>query len=161
MDRIFRLKVDGTEYQIDLRGNGLLVDDVPFVIGVQDGMVTVDGIAFAVTLEESSATVDGHQYAIELAGLRLKHNHALFNEDGAVPLQAGPGVVTAMMPGVIVNVMVELGQQVNVGDVLMILEAMKMENEIQAEREGIVTQIHVERGAKVETGQPLVTIGEN
>jgi biotin carboxyl carrier protein len=157
MDRLFKLKVDGVEYRIDLRGNGMLVDDVPFVIGTQDGMVTVDGIAFDVNVEDQRAVVDGHEFAIELAGVRLKHSRNKLALEPELPL-AGPGAVTAMMPGAIVRVQVEAGQAVEVGDVLLILEAMKMENEIQAERAGTVSKVHVKAGDRVETGQPLVDI---
>jgi biotin carboxyl carrier protein len=157
VDRLFKLKVDGVEYRIDLRGNGMLVDDVPFVIGVQGELVTVDGIAFDVQLDEHHASMEGHDYEIELEGVRLRHARNKLNLEPEVPL-GGPGAVVAVMPGAIVRIGVELGQHVEIGDVLLILEAMKMENEIQAERGGVITRIHVSPGDRVETGQPLVDI---
>jgi pyruvate carboxylase subunit B len=157
VDRLFKLKVDGVEYRIDLRGNGMLVDDVPFVIGTQSEMVTVDGIAFDVTLDEQHASVDGHEHTIELEGMRLRHAKNKLNLEPEPPL-GGPGAVVAMMPGAIVRIGVEQGQHVEVGDVLLILEAMKMENEIQAERSGVITKIHITPGDRVVTGQALVDI---
>ena len=63
------------------------------------------------------------------------------------------------MPGNILKVHVVAGQAIKEGDVLVILEAMKMENEIMAPKSGTVTQVLVEKGASVDTGAPLVVIG--
>ena len=77
----------------------------------------------------------------------------------AVPVVTGDGErVDAPMPGNILKVHVAAGQVVKEGDVLVILEAMKMENEILAPKGGTVTQVLVEKGATVETGAPLVLI---
>lgn len=67
-------------------------------------------------------------------------------------------VVTSPMPGNILKINVTQGQKVNEGDVLIVLEAMKMENEISATKSGTVAQINVTKGAVVETGTPLVVI---
>ena len=67
-------------------------------------------------------------------------------------------VVKSPMPGNILKINVSQGQQVNEGDVLIILEAMKMENEIVATKSGTVAQIVTAKGAVVETGAPLIVI---
>lgn len=67
-------------------------------------------------------------------------------------------VITSPMPGNILKINVAQGQHVNEGDVLIVLEAMKMENEISATKSGTVAQISVTKGAVVETGTPLVVI---
>ena len=75
------------------------------------------------------------------------------------PAAAGAGEkVAAPMPGTIVSVNVSEGQSVKKGDVLVVLEAMKMENEIKAPRDGSVTSVAVSKGASVDTGATLVTI---
>ena len=67
-------------------------------------------------------------------------------------------VITSPMPGNILKINVAQGQHVSEGDVLIVLEAMKMENEICATKSGTVAQINVTKGAVVETGTPLVVI---
>ena len=76
------------------------------------------------------------------------------------PVAAGDGEsVVSPMPGNILRVNVAASQAVNEGDVLLILEAMKMENEIMAPKSGTVTQVVVSKGASVNTGDALVVIG--
>ena len=75
----------------------------------------------------------------------------------AAGLAAGE-VVKSPMPGNILKINVSAGQKVNEGDVLVILEAMKMENEVTATKAGTVAQVAVTKGQVVETGSPLVVI---
>lgn len=78
----------------------------------------------------------------------------------AAPAITGAGEpVTAPMPGNILKVNVKAGDKVKAGTVLVILEAMKMENEIMAPKDGTVTQVVVSKGSVVETGAPLVVLG--
>ena len=71
---------------------------------------------------------------------------------------AAGDAVKSPMPGNILKILVTQGQQVKEGDVLIILEAMKMENEIVATKSGSVAQILVTKGQVVETGSPLIVI---
>ena len=71
----------------------------------------------------------------------------------------GPVRVAAYMPGRVVTVLVEEGQEVTAGQGLLVLEAMKMENEVQAERPGTVRRVLVRPGQAVEGGEPLLEIG--
>ena len=74
------------------------------------------------------------------------------------PASAGATTITAPMPGTILKVNVANGQAVKKGDVLMILEAMKMENEIMAPADGTVSSVNVNAGASVEAGATLCTL---
>ena len=78
----------------------------------------------------------------------------------AAPAVTGAGdPVNAPMPGNILKVNVKAGDKVKSGTVLVVLEAMKMENEIMAPKDGAVTQVLVSKGSTVDTGAPLVVIG--
>jgi biotin carboxyl carrier protein len=78
----------------------------------------------------------------------------------AAPAVTGSGeAVNAPMPGNILKVNVKVGDAVKSGTVLVVLEAMKMENEIMAPKDGTVTQVLVSKGSTVDTGAPLVVIG--
>ncbi len=78
----------------------------------------------------------------------------------AAPIAIGSGeTVSAPMPGTVLKVNVTAGQTVQAGELLVVLEAMKMENEIVSPVSGTVTQIIATKGASVETGAPLIVIG--
>ena len=78
----------------------------------------------------------------------------------AAPVVTGTGdAVTAPMPGTILKVNVKTGDAIKAGTVLCVLEAMKMENEILAPKDGTVTQVAAVKGTTVDTGAPLVFIG--
>lgn len=71
---------------------------------------------------------------------------------------AGATTISAPMPGTILKINVQNGQKVKKGDVLMILEAMKMENEIMAPNDGTVASVSVAQGASVESGTVLCSL---
>ena len=80
-------------------------------------------------------------------------------QQNAAPVSVGDGeAIRAPMPGTVVNVNVSVGQAVKEGDVLVVLEAMKMENEVTSPRSGTVSQIAIQKGASVETDAVLVVI---
>ena len=68
--------------------------------------------------------------------------------------------MTALMPGTVIRILVEEGQEVSTGEVLLILEAMKMENEIKAPLDGLVETIPVEAGKAVNKGDLLILLSE-
>lgn len=92
--------------------------------------------------------------------LLLPHPHPLLLRLPPLPhpFPAAGEVVAAPMPGNILSVNVAQGAAVKSGDILVILEAMKMENEILAPRDGTVAQVVVTKGATVDTGAPLVVL---
>ncbi len=97
----------------------------------------------------------GERVEVEVQDDRSKQIEALTGQGRKA---AVGGVVKAPMPGLVVRVEVSEGQAVEVGEGLVVVEAMKMENELRASSRGVVEQIHVSAGQRVEKGAPLVTI---
>lgn len=77
---------------------------------------------------------------------------------GTARTGTGPERVVAPMPGKVVRVLVKTGDAIRVRQPLVVVEAMKMENEIRAGRDGTIAEVHVQEGASVEAGAPLVVI---
>ncbi|RLF91103.1 acetyl-CoA carboxylase biotin carboxyl carrier protein subunit [Thermococci archaeon] len=77
----------------------------------------------------------------------------------AKPQPVGGNVVSAPMPGKILRILVKEGEQVKTGQGLLVLEAMKMENEIPSPKDGIIKSILIKEGDTVDTGQALIELG--
>ncbi|MBT4065942.1 MAG: biotin/lipoyl-binding protein [Euryarchaeota archaeon] len=120
--------------------------------------VIVNGEEFEVELEQNgdtwTATVGGQSFDITVpdAGPAPKQRRAAGGKSQK------SGKVNANIPGKVVTVEVALGDEVEEGQVVMILEAMKMQNEIQAPISGTVTEIHCEEGQSIEANIPLLVI---
>ena len=162
MRREFALTLDDIEYPVVAEGDTITVNGRPFAVEVtDDGMVLVDGIAYDVALEGETATVGGDSYAVQVSGLAMTAAAPSPAPSGmAAPraAEAGAGAVLAIMPGKIVRVMVEPGQQVQEGEPVCVLEAMKMENELHARQSGTVRAVHVKPGDDVEKDHVLIEI---
>lgn len=115
-------------------------------------------------------TLNGKTYLVEveLAEPMTMEQYSAYapapaaDSPAAVPAPVVPGAgtcVAAPMPGTILQVAVTVGQQVREGQLLCVLEAMKMENEILAPHDGTVRQILTARGSGVDTGTALVVLG--
>ena len=107
--------------------------------------ITVNGVAYSVSVEETAAG------AAPVAAAPVAAPAAPAGAAGAV-------AVKAPMPGNILDVKVKAGASVKAGDVLVILEAMKMENEIVAPQDGTVASINVNKGDTVNSGDTLVSM---
>jgi pyruvate carboxylase subunit B len=162
MKREFSLTLEGTEYPVVAEGDSITVNGRPFTVEVpDDGAVLVDGILYDVTLEGESAVVGGKNYHVQVSGLSTVSVAPSSSPGGTATqgsVEAGAGAVLAIMPGKIVRVLVEPGQQVEEGDPVCVLEAMKMENELHARQGGIVRALHVRPGDDVEKDQVLIEI---
>ena len=114
----------------------------------------------AILLDEYEAIAPSAPAAAPAAAAPAAAPAAAAPAPAAAPVVTGAGdPVNAPMPGNILKVNVTAGQAVKSGDVLCVLEAMKMENEIMAPKDGTVTQVLVSKGSNVDTGAPLVVIG--
>lgn len=116
--------------------------------------ITVNGTPYNVTVEETAAGAA----PAPVAAPAPKAAPAAAPAPKAAPSAAGAVAVNAPMPGTILDVKVGAGTAVKAGDVLVILEAMKMENEIVAPQDGTVAAVNVKKGDSVNSGDVLVSL---
>ena len=142
----FKVTLHGETFHIKLTGSGHSGEEQrPFY-------VSVDGIAEEVIVETLSE--------IEVSGGKSNGKKKTSAKVGASgrPRPSHEGCVTTAMPGSIVDVKVKAGDKVNAGDAVLVIEAMKMENEIQASVSGVVVAVHVKKGDTVTPDESLLEI---
>ena len=111
-------------------------------------------------MKRFNVTVNGKAYDVAVEEIGAGAAPAAAAPAPAQAPAAGAGEkVTAPMPGTILDVKASSGQSVSKGDVIMVLEAMKMENDIVAPCDGTVTSIVVKKGDSVQSGDTLATVG--
>ena len=141
MLRKFKIKVDGQEYQVEMEEIGAVAAPAP--------VAPVAAPAAPASPAVEAAPAPAASPAVEAAPAP------------AAPVAATPAGADAMpspMPGNILRILVNVGDTVTENQPLMILEAMKMENEIVAAKAGVVAGIHVKEGQVVNPGDALITI---
>ncbi len=145
--------------------------------------IKINGNEYAVTVknvedETAEVSVNGLEYNVEIEGLRTRqisktpkivrptivptgetHPAVQNTNSPSNTASAAAGDVKSPLPGVILDVMVREGDAVKIGERLMLLEAMKMENNIDSDRDGVVKTIKVKKGDSVLEGDVLITIG--
>lgn len=155
------------EFTFERQGQALLAHSADKTHRIDLSMVG-DGTAFSLLVDGVSydVTVDavGGETLVQVGG-ELIRVHVQDERERTASEVAGARVggkrtVTASMPGVVVDLAVEVGDVVEDGQTLLILEAMKMQNPIQAEGGGKVVQIHAVVGAAVANGAPLIDLDE-
>jgi glutaconyl-CoA/methylmalonyl-CoA decarboxylase subunit gamma len=129
---------------------------------VKQYRVTVDGRAFDVTVEE----VGGSPRATALAPVAAPAVAPTPAAPAVTPTPAAPAgptiaspdLMRSPLPGKLLRIDVKPGARVKRGDVLLVIEAMKMENEVMAPRDATIAEVHVTVGQTVNTGDPLVRL---
>lgn len=143
----YKFKINGNDYNVAINSTNSNLADV-----------TVNGVSYQVEMENAmpaAAPVQAAPAATPVAAPQAAPVQAA--APAAKP--AGEGKpVTSPLPGVIIEVSVKEGDTVAAGQKVAVLEAMKMENEIQADRAGVVTKINVSKGDSVLEGAAIVTI---
>lgn len=117
--------------------------------------ITVNGVAYDVTVEEKNGGVVSAPKAVEKSAPAAAAPVASAPQAAA---KEGNVAVSAPMPGKILSVKAKEGDSVKAGDVLLVLEAMKMENDIVAPQDGVVASINVKVGDSVESGAKLASL---
>ncbi|MEA2574106.1 MAG: hypothetical protein QOH93_1404 [Chloroflexia bacterium] len=139
------------------------VDFEPVQANIETGeglySILVDGKSYQLYVEKRGehfrVVIWRHRYDVKV------HTEREWRLMKVAPKQAAQGgtkVISAPMPGLVKAVLVEPGAEVKTGARLVVLEAMKMENEITAPRDGKITQVHVQPATVVEADSPLVTL---
>lgn len=153
------------------------VKGVDYVVEIQDiegniANVTVNGIPFEVEMKQpvksskqkvklSDVQNNISASSVASAGSAAGSSSAASSDSASSSKQATPAAgkpVVAPLPGTINEIKVEVGDKVNTGDTVVVLEAMKMQNNIDAETSGTITSINVNKGDAVMEGDTLVTI---
>jgi biotin carboxyl carrier protein len=132
----FNVKINGKSYEVEVEELGAVQNTAPVAVAAAPAAAAVSAPVIEVKKEEPAAKP--------------------VTTTSAVP--SGATVVKAPMPGTILKVNVEKGSAVKKGDTLVVLEAMKMENEIKAAADGTVVAVHTSNGTSVDTNDPLVSL---
>ena len=144
--KVFKYKINGSPYRVVVQNSD--ADSVE---------LEVNGTPYVVEIEQKKKKTTSHIQ---------RHTPSPSETKSVVPtptvtrtaVAAGSIVVSSPLPGVILDIKVKAGDSVKKGDTIMVLEAMKMENNIQATSDGTVSKISVEKGASVLEGAELIVI---
>ena len=143
--KTYKFKINGNQYDVAINS-----------VEGKNASVTVNGREYQVELEEAQVAAPSAPVAAPVQAAAP----AAAPAPAPKPAVTGAGkAVTSPLPGVIIAVKVNVGDTVKAGQVVAVLEAMKMENEIQAEFDGTVTAVNAAKGDSVLEGAPIVTIG--
>lgn len=144
-----KLLVNGSERSVDFRQLG---DSSLFSIVTQDRSHEV---VIEERDEDYEVLMEGRLFTVNVMDERAQ---LLASRRSGVTVDSGEISIKCPMPGMIVAIMVTEGQEVKAAQTLVILESMKMQNELKAPRDGVIQRIHIEAGNSVEQGKVLVTI---
>lgn len=167
----FRLRVNDRVYDIGIEDEHMTVEGFDLnwqMLEAEEShfQVCIDGILYEVNLRATEdgrlvAVVEGEEYPVEAIGLTRGRPASKKREEGpavTVAPEMVEGALTAMMPSKVIAVHAQEGDQVQSGQVVLILEAMKMESELQAPHDGVVTAVNCAPGDSVDPGVPLMVI---
>jgi pyruvate carboxylase subunit B len=157
-DRIYDVEVDGGRVTVAGVVHEAELQSVP---GTPLRLLRLDGATSVLVAEPGrhgrwALESLGERFEVEVLDERTAHIRSLVGAGTAAP---GPTILKAPMPGLVVRVQVETGDTVTAGQGLVVLEAMKMENELKAAGPGVVAEVAIRPGQAVERGQVLIRFG--
>jgi biotin carboxyl carrier protein len=159
--------VNGERIPVAHDGDGIRVGDTVLrayladVEGTPVKVLTIGDEVHRVVVQRGPARgqyslwIDGHRYDVEALDERTRAIRDLSTDGIRV---SGPAPLVAPMPGLIVRVNVQVGDSVRAGAPVVVIEAMKMENELRAQTAGVVSAVRVQAGSTVERGAVLVEL---
>lgn len=167
--------IGGRSYEVEVRGDTVVVDGHEFAVAVERGeaydTVTAGGVGYRVALPPEGERESGMAVEVDHRPFTLEWEGRLGGGPArrvarpvsarSAPSAAGAGVaggVAAQLSGRVLRVAVAAGETVEAGQLLLVLEAMKMENEINAPRAGTVKDVPVGEGDQVSEGDTLVVL---
>lgn len=142
----YKFKINGNQYNVEVNS-----------VSGNIAYVTVNGTPYQVEMEDAPAVPAAPVQAVQPAAPASAP--AAAPQPAAKPAAGAGKTVKSPLPGVILSINVNVGDAVKAGQTVAVLEAMKMENEIQAEFDGTVTAINAAKGDSVLEGAAIVTIG--
>jgi len=170
-----KVTIGGRTYEVEVRGDKVVVDGHEFPVTIREEnparIVTVNGVPYRVELPPADQRQSGMAIRVDYRDFTLEYEGSLGarpvpqrrqpaggGAGGGAARPAAKGAVPAPIAGRVLSIRVKAGDQVKAGDVLLILEAMKMENEIKAPSDGVVKEVLVAEGARVAEGEGLVVV---
>ena len=151
----YKFTVNGNKYSVDIHN-------------IEDNVATVEvnGVSYDVAIETPIAAPVAHKTVVKVApppkpaqNMAAPAPKAPPTVPAAAAAASGGSMIKSPLPGVILDIFVNVGDAVKPGQRILMLEAMKMENNIDADKEGIVKEIRVKRNDSVMEGDVLIVIG--
>ncbi|MGE5595740.1 MAG: biotin/lipoyl-containing protein [Hyphomicrobiales bacterium] len=169
-----KVTIGGRTYEVEVRGDKVIVDGHEYAVTVRDEpaykTVHAGGVPYRVQLPPAGERASGMEVLVDSRPFTVEYEGRLGGgpaprepraAGAAASRPSGPaakGAVAAPIAGRVLSVRVKAGDAVKAGDVLLILEAMKMENEIKAPADGTVKDVPVAEGSRVMEGDTLVVV---
>ena len=161
------VEIDGERRTVEIEGDRITIDGAELrarltdVAGTPVSLLTIGERVYRLVARRGDArgrytlSLDGRRFAAEALDERTR---AIRDLSAASAAAAGPAPLVAPMPGLVVRVSVQVGDEVAAGQGLVVMEAMKMENELRAPSAGTVKAVHTAPGSPVEKGAVLVEL---
>jgi biotin carboxyl carrier protein len=167
-----KVTIGGRSYDVEVKGDKVVVDGQEFPVTVKDDgahkTVNAGGVNYRVQLPAPGERASGMSVLVDYRPFTFEYEGRLGGGPAAreprtggaaaAPRAGVKGGIAAQIAGRIISVKVKAGDAVNQGDVLLLLEAMKMENEIKATASGVVKEVLVTEGQRVTEGDTLVVV---
>lgn len=144
----FKFKIHGNQYEVE-------------IVNIEDNIATIEinGTAYTVEVDKDLVPTKTPKLVRSVA-VPTTDTHPATSKTSTPGTPKGTGYIKSPLPGTVLEVLVKEGDHVKIGQRVLLLEAMKMENNINSDKEGRVVKIHKHKGDQVMEGDILIEIGE-